>query len=70
MQKFATIEDFREDLDIEICATLERDFNIEEIEISFPDGTEASKAFVEEITHAEWEGIFDAIREVEVYTGH
>ena len=70
MQKFATIEDFREDLDIEICATLERDFNVSEIEISFVDENAASDEFVEVVTHAEWEKIFDAIQEAEVYTGY
>ena len=70
MQKFATIEDFREDLDIEICATLERNFNIEEIEISFPDGTVATKVFTDAFTQKENDSILTAIQEAEVYTGY
>lgn len=70
MQKFTQIEDFREGLDIEICATLERDFHISDIEFSLPDGSDTAPDFKDSITVDEWVKISDAIQEAEVYTGY
>ncbi len=70
MQKFTSIEDFREGLDIEICATLERDFNIEDIEISFLNGTAANQEFMDSITPEENAKILTAIQDADIYTGH
>ena len=70
MQKFATVEEFRGDLDIEICAILERDFSISDIQISHPDGEAVTKEFMDSITSEENERIENAIQEAEVYTGY
>lgn len=70
MQKMTSIEDFREGLDIEICATLDRDFTIDDIEITRVDGETVTKDFLAGFTKKENQEILIAIQEVEVYTGY